>query len=633
MERTVRFKRFVAVLAVLVLLGCQPIGLLPGVTSGPKDPVPVSSQDGGLVSNNSGGLISNNTANLAGLITGPAQLVSNNAGGLVSNNAGGYRVQALETSPVANAVVYLTTPNEQFYAGDDGKALYTFTDSKGAYAFKAAPAEAPVIVTVLLPGNRRLVGFLIPKKGENAYDVDLATTVVTEFLRDQARLAGKSMADYPALATELPTIIGLTRTLIAAGEMRIKESETDTRPGYVDLNVNSIPAMRAEYVRAFAASNQALSDAWKRLLGYRPLLVDEVEVGLGAGMQPIAVTTVGETTYTAAINAYQLVVTRTTGSSVQTVLRAPRSQSKLDYVGGMTATGSSLFLGVAGLGLLEIDAGTTNSEDLYYDPTTPIGSGSGFVQMNDGYYLDPNDDQTWTTVTAFDVATHGDWFYVTSDGTHEIFRYKLDADRWATDVQKLAGASLNDPGAGHHDGVGRNFFNGDATRPGSEVALNYPTSATTRAAGGKTYLYFADTDNHRIRRIDLDAAGFPVETVLGRGTEAYGNVLKTVPDARIDDPMGIPQASASLNFPHKVVFDGSGRMFVADTDNRRIRMLEDGKVKTIAGSAAGGSFGTGDSRRTELGEVSGLAFDAQGNLLIADTRSNRLRRLRLPFGF
>lgn len=627
------FKRFFATFAALTVLGCQPNGIFPFVGNTNKDPVPVSSQDGGLVSNNSGSLISNNSANLVGVITGPSQLISNNAGGLISNNAGGYRIAAIETSPVAHAVVYLTTPNEQFYAGSDGKALYTFTDDKGAYDFKVAPAEVPVVVTVLLPANRRLVGFLVPKKGEtNTYDVDLATTVVTEFLRDQARLAHRSMADYPDLATKLPTIIGLTRDLIASGQMHFKESETDTRAGYVDLNVNSIPAMRHEYVRAFAASNQALSDAWKDLLGYRPLLVDEVEVGLGAGMQPIAVTTDGGTTYTAAINAYQLVVTKTTGGTSQNLLALPRTQSFLDYVGGMTASGSHLFLGVAGIGEVEIDTTQPESSDLYYSADTG-GGGVGFVQGNGGYETVPGDPDSWEYFSAFDVAVHGSWLYVTSDIDHRLLRYHLDADGNAIDVQPVAGAALSDSSAAYYDGKSRNFFNGDAWQTGSAVAFNYPTSVTVHSVDGKDYLYFADTDNHRIRRMELNDTTFPVETVLGRGTTAYGNIMQPEPDAWIDDPLGEDVASASLNFPHKVVFDASGRMFVADSDNRRIRMVADGVVRTVAGTGAGVASGVGDSRRIGLGEVSSIAFDQDGNLLIADARSPKLRRLRVPFGF
>ncbi|HEY9855209.1 MAG TPA: hypothetical protein V6D05_05680, partial [Stenomitos sp.] len=522
------FKRFLAAMTALTLLGCQPNGLFAGLTPSQGQP-PVSSDDGNPIGNPNG-IISNNSGSLTGIITGPSQLISNNAGGLVSNNAGGYRVAALETSPVGHAVVYLTSPNEQFYAGSDGKALYTFTDDKGAYSFKVAPAEVPVIVTVLLPDNRRLVGFLVPKKGENAYDVDLATTVVTEFLRDQARLAGKSMADYPALGTELPTIIRLTRELIANGQMHFKESATDTRPGYVDLNVNDIPAMRNEYVRAFAASNQELSDAWKRLLGYRPLLVDEVDVGLVPGMQPLAVTTDGDTTYTAAINAYQLVITRSTGGASENVIEVPRTQSMIGYVGGMTASGSHLFLGVAGNAQVEIDATVAHSQDLYFDPNYG-GGGLGFIQGNSGYQTDPDNPDTWQYFSAFDVALNGSWVYVTSDRSHQILRYQLDDQGNAMNVEPLAGASLNDAGGGYYDGKDRNFFNGDDRRRGDEVALNYPSSATFHDEDGKTFLYFADTDNHRIRRMELNATEhYPVETVLGRGITAFGNIMAPILD-------------------------------------------------------------------------------------------------------
>ncbi|MNU09047.1 hypothetical protein D3C72_2553940 [compost metagenome] len=61
-------------------------------------------------------------------------------------------------------------------------------------------------------------------------------------------------------------------------------------------------------------------------------------------------------------------------------------------------------------------------------------------------------------------------------------------------------------------------------------------------------------------------------------------------------------------------------------------MLDGDKVYTLAGTEPGVASAIGDSRRSGLGEVSSIAFDAEGNLLIADGRSNKLRRLWLKFG-
>ncbi|MNU09411.1 hypothetical protein D3C72_2559570 [compost metagenome] len=61
-------------------------------------------------------------------------------------------------------------------------------------------------------------------------------------------------------------------------------------------------------------------------------------------------------------------------------------------------------------------------------------------------------------------------------------------------------------------------------------------------------------------------------------------------------------------------------------------MFDGQKVYTLAGTEPGVASAIGDSRRAGLGEVASIAFDKDGNLLIADGRSNKLRRLWLKFG-
>ena len=552
-------------------------------------------------------------------------------GMLLSNNAANFRIQAFEQAAAAQALVYLTAPDERFYAGPDGKALHTVTNAEGSYAFDAAPAGEPVVVTVLLAHNRRLVGFLIPGKGANVHNVDVATTVVTEFLRDQARLAGKSMADYPALEAELPGIITKTRALLASGKMALP-----------DLGVNAIPAMRHAYVAAFGADHQELSDAWKRLLGYRPLLIDELDVGLDAGLTALAVHVDGDDVYAAGLNNHQLQIRRRKADgSFETITEAPRAEW-IDYVGGMTVVDGFLHVGVPsggmGRGHYGFDLGTP------FDPgdwlaNNPIWSHHG---TSGGNSLPFN---------AFDLAEKGGFFYATSDGTNEIVRYQLNAD-----------SDWSDPDAGDDgDQIAENLtviagnrasettFVTDAQVDGSAARFNYPTGITLQTQGGKDYLYVADKLNHRIRRIALsDGPTFKTETVLGQGlgTTAYGNILKppgALEDGKLasskgagfidlDHPDGVPKESASFAYPQKVIFDQAGRMFIADQDHKRVRMFDGEKVYTLAGTIPSVPSAIGDSRRSGLGEVTGIALDKDGNLLIADGRSNKLRRLWLKFG-
>ena len=67
-------------------------------------------------------------------------------------------------------------------------------------------------------------------------------------------------------------------------------------------------------------------------------------------------------------------------------------------------------------------------------------------------------------------------------------------------------------------------------------------------------LYFADANNHRIRRIS--SAGV-IMTVAGNGVEGFSGD-------------GGPATSASLNYPEDVAFDASGNLFIADSANNRV---------------------------------------------------------------
>ncbi|HEY9897870.1 MAG TPA: hypothetical protein V6D00_01700 [Pantanalinema sp.] len=605
-------RRLLALALSLALAGCLP---LPG-TLGTSDTPSI-----GAVGGKQDTLVANNTASLSGAVRGPATLVS--------NNVAGYRVQTYAEAPAQQAVVYLTAPDERFYAGGDGKAIFTVTDDQGRFTFKAAPAEVPVVVTVLLAQNRRLVGFTIPKKGANTYDVDLATTVVAEFLRDQARLAKRSMADYPALAIELPEIIRLTRELLTSEKMAVP-----------DLGVNAIPGMRHAYVRAFGADNKALSDAWKRLLGYRPLLIDEVDAGLSAGLNALSVHVAEDgSLYTAGFNNFDLEIRRRKpDGAFEFITRAPRSQW-IDYVGGMLAIGDTLHVGAptsyAHYGFdLTLPFNPDSPPDSWYE-NNPLWIQSG--QSADGV----------RPFSPFDLSAKDGWFYATSDSTNEVVAYHVTDDMAADD----SGAQIA-PGfeviAGDRNAPST-FVEGQDTPAldGSATRFNYPSNLTLQTVDGKDYLYVSDTLNHRIRRIKLASPSFTVETVLGfSSTTAYGNMLKPpgeledgkAPQSKeqgftdIDSPDGVPKAKATLSYPHKVVFDAAGRMFIADQDHRRVRMFDGTKVYTLAGTEPGVASAVGDSRRSGLGEVASIAFDKDGNLLIADGRSNKLRRLWLKFG-
>ena len=92
---------------------------------------------------------------------------------------------------------------------------------------------------------------------------------------------------------------------------------------------------------------------------------------------------------------------------------------------------------------------------------------------------------------------------------------------------------------------------------------------------------------------------------------------------------GGPAINALLNAPHDIAFDVEGNLLVADTFNHRIRRINrQGVIMTIAGSgnAPYTSYGSAAPKDT-LNNPQGVAVDRFGNILIADTYNRVVRRL------
>ncbi len=107
-----------------------------------------------------------------------------------------------------------------------------------------------------------------------------------------------------------------------------------------------------------------------------------------------------------------------------------------------------------------------------------------------------------------------------------------------------------------------------------------------------------------------------IATIAGNGSQAF-----------FGD--GGPAANAGLNHPRGLAVDSSGNVYISDVDNRRIRRVTpSGMISTVAGNGMPGNSGDGGlAVNASLSDVTGLALDAAGNLYIADAGNRRVRKV------
>jgi|GEM_PF-1018861 len=173
-------------------------------------------------------------------------------------------------------------------------------------------------------------------------------------------------------------------------------------------------------------------------------------------------------------------------------------------------------------------------------------------------------------------------------------------------ITTVAGGGVDDG----DDGLGDNG-------PAVDAILNSPSGV---AVDGDGNLYIADTDHHKIRKVDFSSGTGIITTVAGEGYGTY----------RGD---GGPAVAAEINYPSAVVVDSDGNLYIADTYNNRIRKVDFssgiGMISTVAGSTKVDGFGGDGSPAIEaqLNEPEGVTIDSRGNLYIADTDNNRIRKV------
>jgi uncharacterized protein (TIGR03437 family) len=176
------------------------------------------------------------------------------------------------------------------------------------------------------------------------------------------------------------------------------------------------------------------------------------------------------------------------------------------------------------------------------------------------------------------------------------------ADSWNGRIRKVSNGVITTVAGNGIYGYGGD--NGSA----ASAQLNDPQGVAVDAAGN---LYIADTYNNRIRKVSNGV----IVTVAGTGTQGYSG----------DNG---PAISAELGFPYGVAVDAAGNLYIADFGNNRIRKVSNGVITTVAGNGTYGYSGdNGPATSAQLNYPEGVAVDAAGNLYIADTSNNRIRKV------
>ncbi|MBU1177963.1 VCBS repeat-containing protein [Patescibacteria group bacterium] len=227
--------------------------------------------------------------------------------------------------------------------------------------------------------------------------------------------------------------------------------------------------------------------------------------------------------------------------------------------------------------------------------TSFLVSGGGLTDCSNscnGYVEGVKDAARFNNPTGIAISPDNTYLYVADTANNRVRKVRISDGQ----TSLLAGSGV----AGHADGVG------------SAAKFNSPFGVTLDSAG--QYLYVADRENHRLRRIDVSTS--EVATVAGNGNNGYRDAIGT---------------TAVLSYPEYVKIGVDGNLYFSEVGSQLVKFMDisSRSVRTVSGNLSRG-FYNGDRTSSRFNNPKGLLPDtANSKLYVADNWNDVIRQVSI----